>query len=95
MSGSSYEGRRRALRAPFVDERFELRRALEAHVGALVEAKVDSAEHAGTVSELRKELARVNVKYQRAAARCAKMEAMVPARGDPTSAEYVSANVPA
>ena len=77
------------------DERFELRRALEAHVGALVEAKVDSAEHAGTVSELRKELARVNVKYQRAAARCAKMEAMVPARGDPTSAEYVSANVPA
>ena len=63
------------------DERFELRRALEAHVGALVEAKVDSAEHAGTVSELRKELARVNVKYQRAAARCAKMEAMVPARG--------------
>jgi hypothetical protein len=35
------------------------------------------------------------VKYQRAAARCAKMEAMVPARGDPTSAEYVSANVPA
>ena len=62
------------------DERFELRRALEAHVTALVEAKVDSAELAGTVAELRKELARVNVRYQRAAARCAKMEAL--SRGD-------------
>ena len=62
------------------DERFELRRALEAHVTALVEAKVDSAELAGTVAELRKELARVNVRYQRAAARCAKMEAR--SRGD-------------
>ena len=62
------------------DERFELRRALEAHVTALVEAKVDSAELAGTVAELRKELARVNVRYQRAAARCAKMVAS-PARG--------------
>ena len=63
------------------DERFELRRALEAHVTALVEAKVDSAELAGTVAELRKELARVNVRYQRAAARCAKMEARE-VRGD-------------
>ena len=62
------------------DERFELRRALEAHVTALVEAKVDSAELAGTVAELRKELARMNVRYQRAAARCAKMEAS--SRGD-------------
>ena len=63
------------------DERFELRRALEAHVTALVEAKVDSAELAGTVAELRKELARMNVRYQRAAARCAKMEARE-VRGD-------------
>jgi len=58
------------------DERFELRRALEAHVGALVEAKVDNAEFQGTILELRKELSRVKVKYQRAAARCTKLEAM-------------------
>jgi chromosome segregation ATPase len=58
------------------DERFELRRALEAHVGALVEAKVDNAEYQGTILELRKELSRVKVKYQRAAARCTKLEAM-------------------
>jgi uncharacterized membrane protein YgcG len=58
------------------DERFELRRALEAHVGALVEAKVDGAEHQGTILELRKELSRAKTKYQRAAARSTKLEAM-------------------
>lgn len=58
------------------DERFELRRALEAHVGALVEAKVDGAEYQGTILELRKELSRAKVKYQRAAARSTKLEAM-------------------
>jgi chromosome segregation ATPase len=58
------------------DERFELRRALEAHVGALVEAKVDNAEFQGCILELRKELGRCKVKYQRAAARSTKLEAM-------------------
>jgi hypothetical protein len=38
--------------------------------------KVDNAEFQGTILELRKELARVKVKYQRAAARCTKLEAM-------------------
>ena len=58
------------------EERFELRRALEAHVGALVEAKVDAAEFQGCILELRKDLARVKVMYQRAAARATKLEAM-------------------
>lgn len=68
--------RARAQMEELEDERFELRRALEAHVGALVEAKVDNAEFQGTILELRKELSRVKVKYQRAAARCTKLEAM-------------------
>jgi hypothetical protein len=41
-----------------------------------IEAKVDNAEFQGTILELRKELSRVKVKYQRAAARCTKLEAM-------------------
>ena len=73
------------------DERFELRRALEAHVGALVEAKVDNAEFQGTILELRKELSRVKVKYQRAAARCTKLEAMYYTLKDARDADAVHA----
>ena len=64
------------------EERFELRRALEAHVGALVEAKVDAAELQGSILELRKELSKVKVMYQRAAARATKLEAMYHTRKD-------------
>ena len=64
------------------EERFELRRALEAHVGALVEAKVDAADLQGSILELRKELSKVKVMYQRAAARATKLEAMVHTRED-------------
>ena len=76
------------------DERFELRRALEAHVGALVEAKVDNAEFQGTILELRKELSRVKVKYQRAAARCTKLEAMYYTLKDARDADAVYAPHP-
>ena len=47
-----------------------------------MEAKVDAADLQGSILELRKELSKVKVMYQRAAARATKLEAMYHTRKD-------------
>ena len=57
------------------EERFELRRALEAHVGALVEAKVDEAERVGELAALRETVDDIRNKYDAAARKVVELEA--------------------
>ena len=56
------------------EERFELRRALEAHVGALVEAKVDEAERVGEIAALRETVDDMRERYKQAARKVLALE---------------------
>ena len=56
------------------EERFELRRALEAHVGALVEAKVDEAETKGELEAMREDVDDMRRRYEAAATRVVELE---------------------
>lgn len=56
------------------EQRFELRRALEAHVGALVEAKVDEAERVGEIAALRETVDDMRERYKQAARKVLALE---------------------
>ena len=76
------------------EERFELRRALEAHVGALVEAKVDEAERVGEIAALRETVDDMRERYKQAARKVLALETEAQKRVGDEQLEQLEASFP-